>query len=381
MPHAAEPQDEAPYEPAQCDPAHYTEQALLGALLLTPQLLRTTAGLEPDSFANPAHGALLAAMRTVPAPKEQESQTGLTWLRAVLKEARQKAPALTAAYLHLLISACPRPEHAGAYAAMVHAEHARRSIRLHAETLAQAAQDDTVPDRPAHALAAANALARQLDVLSRDFPAHPGSLPRTPTPPSPPSPDVDEAQDQERMLLASALIWPATVKEMRWVAAEDFVHPVHSGLWQCVTALTHRGDPVDPITVMWEAQHRGVLAAGIAPSEVLTLLGDAAGSPDYWGTRIVERALLARARHTADRITAFTNDPANTVHQLLTGGRRALADLASVRRRWQQAVRPPPASPTPSKTRATPRAGPRSPLSVSQPHAHAAARPAAPRTP
>ena len=370
MPHAPDPADEdLPYEPAEREPVHYAEQALLGALLLKPELLPHATGLDNDAFSNPAHGALFTAMSTVRTPEHSRPQAGLDWLGAVLREARQKAPALTATYLHLLISACPRSEHAGAYAAMVRSEHARRSIRLHADTLAMAARDVTVPDRPAHVLAAVDELARQLDALSRDFPAHPGSLPRTPTPPAPPSPQDDEAEDQERMLLASAVSGPAAVKEMRWLASEDFTLPLHAGLWQCVFALAHRGDLVDPITVLWEAQHRGVLAAGITPPDVVALLSTAALPPEHWGTQVIKRALLARASHTANRIAAYADDPANTVHQLITGGRRALADLTAVRRRWQQATRTTASPPTGSNVSTVSRAGParRHVPTVSQP--------------
>ncbi|MFD3997389.1 DnaB-like helicase N-terminal domain-containing protein [Streptomyces sp. NPDC058583] len=385
MPHAPDPSDEGlPYEPAEREPVHYAEQALLGALLLKPELLPHAAGLDNDAFSNPAHGALFTAMSTVRTPEHPSPQAGLDWLRAVLREARQEAPALTAAYLHLLISTCPRSEHAGAYAAMVRSEYARRSIRLHADTLAMAAQDVTVPDRPAHVLAAVDELARQLDALSRDFPAHPGSLPRTPTPPTPPCPQDDEAEDQERMLLASAVSGPAAVKNMRWLVGEDFTLPLHAGLWQCVSALGHRGDPVDPITVVWEAQHRGILAAGITPPDVIALLSTAALPPEHWGNQVIERALLARASHTASRITAYTDDPANTVHQLITGGRRALADLTAVRRRWQQATRTAASPPTKPDTFTASRAGPaRSRVpTVSQAHSPTAPRlRAAGRTP
>ncbi|WP_328486058.1 DnaB-like helicase N-terminal domain-containing protein [Streptomyces zaomyceticus] len=385
MPHAPDPSGEGlPYEPTAREPVHYAEQALLGALLLKPELLPHVTGLDNDAFSNPAHGALFAAMRTVRTPERPSPQAGLDWLRAVLEEARQEVAALTAVYLHLLISACPRPEHAGAYAAMVRSEYARRSIRLHADTLAMAAQDVTVPDRPAHVLAAVDELARQLDVLSQGFPAHPGSLPRTPIPPAPPSPQDDEAEDQERMLLASAVSGPAAVKEMRWLACEDFTFPLHAGLWQCVSALAHRGDPVDPITVLWEAQHRGLLAAGITPPDVVALLSAAALPPEYWGTQVIERALLARASHTASRITAYTGDPSNTVHQLITGSRRALADLTSVRVRWQQATRTAASPPTRPDTSSAARAGPaRSRVpTTSQPHSPPAPRRrAAGRTP
>ncbi|MET9430030.1 DnaB-like helicase N-terminal domain-containing protein [Streptomyces sp. NPDC003036] len=379
MPHAPDLSDEEPpYEPDEREPVYYAEQALLGALLLRPEHLSQADALEGDAFSHPAHGALFAAMRTVQAPGLPSPPDGLDWLQAVLEEARQEAPALTAAYLHLLISACPRPEHAGAYAAMVRSGHARRSIRLHAEALAQAAQNVTVPDRPVHVLAAADALAHHLDTLARTVPTHPGTLPRTPLPPPPVSPQDDEAEDQERMLLASAVSAPASVGHMRWLAPEDFTDPLCAGLWQCVSALAHRGEPLDPVTVMWEAQHRGLLAAGVTAADLVVLLSTAALPPEHWGIQIVERALLARAWHTAGRITAYTEDPANTVHQLITGGRRALADLTAVRRRWQQATRPLAEPDAPVSSRAGP---PSRAPTVSRPPAPPAVRAAAGRTP
>ncbi|MFT9784647.1 DnaB-like helicase N-terminal domain-containing protein [Streptomyces rhizosphaericola] len=361
MPHTPDSEDEAPYEPTERPPVHYAEQALLGALLLDPTLLEGLAELAPASFGNPFHAALFAAMRTVPAPEEHAHRAGLDWLNAVLAQAQTETAGLTPSFLHSLISACPRQNHAPAYAAMIRSEHARRTIRQHAERLAQAAADTTVPDRPGHALAAADALARHLDELASRFPSHSGPMPRTPPPPPPPPPtDAQEALEAEQWLLASGVAWPAYVREMRWLNADDFLHPVHAGLWQCVTTLAHRGDPVDPITVLWEAQHRGVLAAGITPADTLALLSTPVGSPDYWGERLVERTLLTRTRHVADRVTAYADDPANSVHQLITGSRRALADLHAVRSRWQRATRSPAASTAQAETTVTSRAGPRS---------------------
>ncbi|MER5708428.1 DnaB-like helicase N-terminal domain-containing protein [Streptomyces sp. NPDC002122] len=139
MPHAPEPSDEGlPYEPAEREPVHYAEQALLGAVLLKPELLAQLAGLESNAFFNPAHAALFSAMGAEPVPERPGAQAGLEWLRTVLEAARKEAPALTAAYLHLLISACPRTEHVEAYAAMVRGAHARRS---HAEVCCRLAHE------------------------------------------------------------------------------------------------------------------------------------------------------------------------------------------------------------------------------------------------
>ncbi|MGC0328140.1 replicative DNA helicase [Streptomyces sp. SAI-170] len=362
MPHNPNGEDEAPYEPTERPPVHYAEQALLGALLLDPTLLEGLAELEPASFGNPFHSALFAAIRTASALGEQTPRAGLDWLNTVLAQAQTETAGLAPSFLHTLISACPRSSHAPAYAAMIRSEHARRTIRLHAEKLAQAAADSTVPDRPGHALEAADALERHLDELASRLPSHSGPMPRTPPPPSDPPPtDTEEALEAEQWLLASAVAWPTQVKEMRWLSADDFLHPVHAELWPCVATLAHRGDPVDPVTVLWEAQRRGVLAAGITSVEAVTLLSMPVGSPEYWGERLVERTLLARARHVANRVTAYADDPANSVHQLVTGSRRALADLHAVRSRWQRATRPPAGPTAQGETTAASRASPRRP--------------------
>ncbi|MEU8522422.1 DnaB-like helicase N-terminal domain-containing protein [Streptomyces sp. NPDC048577] len=370
-----DPENEPPYEPADPPPAHFAEQALLGAVLLDPGLLPTLEQLGPAVFAHPAHAAVFAAMRTVPAPASPTARTGLDWLNAVLAKARRQAPGLTPSYMHTLISACPRPHHAPAYAAILRSEHARRTLRLHAERLAQAATDTTVPDRPQHALDAADVLARHLDELAEHFPTHPRPLPRTPPPQAAPD-DTDEGREAEQWLLACAVSHPDHARLMGWLTADDFLHPGHAGLWQCVTTLAHRGDPVDPVTVLWEAQHRGLLAAGLTPADTLALLSTPVGSAGYWGERLVERTLLARALQAARHVTAYAADPANSVHQLVTGSRRALADLHAVRSRWCRATHPADPSTIPAAGPAAPRAGPRTPLTT-----QAAPLPSPPRRP
>ncbi|WP_159468749.1 DnaB-like helicase N-terminal domain-containing protein [Streptomyces caniferus] len=353
MPHPADPYegddlDDLP--PPQL--VHYAEQALLGALLLEPHRLDTIGCLTPDHFGNHAHGALFAAMCTVPAPDPKQHAKDTAWLSAVLAKARPEAPGLTASYLHTLIQSCPRPQHAAAYAGMIRADHARRTLREHTDRLCQSATDTTRPDPVVAVLAQADALGRYLDELATEFAPHPGSLPRTPAPPPPPPEAGEEALDEERLLLATATAHPNEVTAMRWLQPDDFTHPLHAGLWQCLVALTRRDTPVDPVTVLWEAQHRGLLGAGAEPSELLDLLAGPVGSPESWGERILQRSVLGAAHHIGRRIEAFTEDPATTPYQLITGSRRALADLSAVRTRWQHATSPPPVS-RPARTRGT----------------------------
>ncbi|MEE1831225.1 replicative DNA helicase, partial [Streptomyces sp. SP17KL33] len=130
----------------------------------------------------------------------------------------------------------------------------------------------------------------------------------------------------------------------------------HAGLWQCLTALARRRAPVDPVTVLWEAQQRGLLTSGAEPAKLLGLLGAAAGSTEYWGERILQRSVLATAHQVGLRIEAFTDNPATTPYQLVLGSRRALADLSAVRTRWEHATAATP--PQRRRPTVTTRAGP-----------------------
>ncbi|AJT62546.1 hypothetical protein T261_0857 [Streptomyces lydicus] len=360
MPHPTSPyEDDGLDDLPPPQPVHYAEQALLGAVLLAPRRLADIGALQAGYFSNHAHGALFAAMRSVPQPDPEQHRIDLAWLNAVLDAARPEAPGLTASYLHTLIQVCPWPKHAATYARMIHADHARRTLRMYAERLAQTATDATLPNRTATTLTQADTLGRFLEQLAGQFAPHPGSLPRTVLPQEPPRDHGEEALDEERLLLATATAHPAELKDMRWLMPEDFALPLHAALWQCLTSLVHRGDPVDPVTVLWEAQHRGLLTKDVTSADLLTLVSTQAGSPEYWGEKVLDRALLARAHTVAVRIQAFTDDPANTPHQLITGSRRALAELTALRTRWQRTTAPAP--PTAARARRTPavtRAGP-----------------------
>jgi replicative DNA helicase len=285
-------------------------------------LRETVDSLEPSHFANPAHAALFAAMRTLPLPDPGLHAQKPVWLNAVLAAARPKASGLGPAYLHQLVQVCPRVEHAAAYARMIVADHVRRTLLVHAEQLGLTATDSTLPDPASAVLAQANTLARYLDSLASQVAPHAGSRPRTSPPLVLPRKAGEEVVDEERMLLASATAHPVALERMRWLHPDDFASPLHGRLFQ-------RGDPVDPVTVLGEAQHRGLLTAEVTPAQVIALLSTPVDSPEYWGERILQRALLAQAHASARRIHTFAEDWANTPHQLVTGSRRALADLTS----------------------------------------------------
>ncbi|MEU9305223.1 DnaB-like helicase N-terminal domain-containing protein [Streptomyces sp. NPDC048269] len=342
-------------------PVHHAEQALLGALLLDPHRIKTIGPLGPEHFASAGHRALFAAMAALPPPAAALHAKEPVWITAVLDHARPHARGLTAAYLHTLAGACPDPAHAPAYARMVRADHARRTVLGHAELLIHAATDTSLPDPVTLTLRRADALASLFDGLSASFPSHPGSLPRTP-PPMPPSREADpDVASEERLMLSTATAHPAALPSMRWLRPEDFTLPLHGALYRCLTTLASRCEPVDQVTVLWEAQHHGLLTPAFAAQDVLELLATPAGAPEHWGEQILRRSLLHHAHAAALHIQAFAQDPSNSPHQLVTGSRRALADLTAVRARWQHATGQPPVERPRTRPAPTTRAGPPAP--------------------
>uniref|UniRef100_UPI003C7D3775 DnaB-like helicase N-terminal domain-containing protein n=1 Tax=unclassified Streptomyces TaxID=2593676 RepID=UPI003C7D3775 len=350
MPHTSHPDEDDLDAIPRPHPVFHVEQALLGALLLEPQRLHEVTGIGPDAFSTAAHRALFAAIRSLPPPDPVEHAKNAKWLDTVLTTAREEARGLSAPYLHNLVQICPLARHAPAYARMVEAEHCRRRLAAAAQLLTHTAADTSHPQHVAATLDEADAVVTVVDDIATRFPPHPGSLPHTAAPA--PGPTVDEeAADEERLLLATVTANPSGIEQMRWLTPGDFTHPLHAGLWQCLTALDRRGTPIDPVTVLWEAQHRGLLRPGADPRELLGLLSGSFGSPEHWGERVVQRSVLTAADHAGRTIEAFTDDAASTPYQLVVGSRRALADLSAVRTRWRHAT-----SPSPQPADRTPRA-------------------------
>ncbi|WP_435059964.1 DnaB-like helicase N-terminal domain-containing protein [Streptomyces sp. bgisy060] len=381
MSHSPDPDEDGLDTVPAPHPVFHVEQALLGALLLDPRHLGDVTGLSADSFSTAAHAALYAAISSLPPPDPDEHTKNTTWLNQVLVAGREQARGLTASYLHTLIQVCPWPRHAAAYARMVEAEHARRRLRAAAEHLVQTVHDASLPHPVETVLAEADALAAVVDDIAGRFPPRAGALPHTTLAPPTIVPDHVEAGEEEQLLLATATAYPADVASVRWLLPEDFTQPLHAGLWQCLTALTRRQEPVDPVTVLWEAQQRGLLGNASEPGDVLRLLAEPAGSVEHWGQLTLKRSLLATADHAGRRIEAYTDDPSNTPFQLVTGARRSLAQLGAIRTRWQHAI----GRPLPQRRQApTTRAGPpirRAPTASPPPARPTAARAAAGRTP
>jgi replicative DNA helicase len=362
MPHLSEP-DENDLEVAPPPrPVFHVEQALLGALLIEPQRLHDVAGIGPSAFSTAEHAAVFTAIRSLPAPDPGEHAKNTTWFNAVHTAAREQAPGLSASYLHNLIQTCPRPQHAPTYARITEADHCRRRLAVAAQRLTHRAHDSSLPQRLLTTLEEADALATVVADIAARFPPLAGPPPSRPAP-LPEQLQDEEVIDDERVVIATATAHPSAIEQIRWLKPGDFSHPLHAGLWNCLTTLTGRGTPVDPVTVLWEAQHHGLLAPQADPRELLDLLDAAVGSPHDAGERVLQHSLLATAHDTGQLVQAYTDDPTVEPYQLVLGSRRALADLSAVRTRWQHATSPPSAPAGPRRGRAVtatsaPRAGP-----------------------
>ncbi|MGW1224883.1 DnaB-like helicase N-terminal domain-containing protein [Streptomyces sp. NPDC002530] len=337
-------------------PVFHAEQALLGALLLEPHRLDDVSGIAANSFSTSVHAALYMAISTLPRPDPTEHRKSTRWLNRVLATAQEQTLGLTAVHLHTLVQVCPWPSHAPAYARMVEAEHARRRLLSAAERLVHTVHDTSLPHPVQMVLAKADGLTAVVDDIAQRFPTRAGGAPLTSAPPPVVLPDLAEAVEEEQILLATATARPADIDTVRWLLPTDLMLPLHAGLWECLTSLTRRKEPVDPVTVLWEAQQNGLLDSGSRPADILRMLADPVGSVEHWAERSLQRSLLATAERTGRRIQAYTHDSANSPFQLVVGSRRALGDLSAVQARWQRATGA--ATPPRQRPSATTRAGP-----------------------
>ncbi|WP_371659518.1 DnaB-like helicase N-terminal domain-containing protein [Streptomyces sp. NBC_00280] len=345
------------------NPLLSAEQAVLGSVLLDPGQLAHLDWLAPDHFYRPVHQALFAALRKLrtdghPALAAKEP-VPLSWVTDAVDEASHHVRGLTVVYAHILISACPRPKHAPVYGRMVLEGAIHRSVTEHAIRLHQAARADALQGQVEGTLHHADVLAGVLGDLARRW----GSEPSPVTPATPPStapvalPPVraDQVAEDERFLLAVLVERPKAMDEVvNWLRPGDFADPAHGQLYRCLGALHHRGEPIDRITVLWEAQRRGLLADGTLTAEQLTAICDGVGpgSAEWLGEQIMRSSVTRTAATSARAIRALAENETLAPGRLINHALHALGPLDEVRARWQTAnghpapAPPPPAPPT-----------------------------------
>ncbi|MFB8267450.1 DnaB-like helicase N-terminal domain-containing protein [Streptomyces sp. NPDC055955] len=351
-------------------PLVHAEQAVLGALFLDPdQLDRLDAWLRPEHFSRPAHSALYAAMLKLQAAEHPATTAPvggpvtLAWITDTLQEASTHARGLTPSYPHLLISSCPRPHHAPVYGRMVLEGAIHRSVAQHATRLHQAALTDDRNGTVTETLHHAQVLSDVLTDLARAWgtEARPAQPPAAYVPQAaPPQPVSEQGLADEEFLLGCLASRPEQLLDLvRWLHPDDFADPGHQRIYRALSALHHRGEPIDQLTVLWETQRRGALADGVLDSERVRRICDPllGGAAEHFGEQVVQASLVRTATLTARQVGALADRDALAPGQLISYALHALGPLDDLRRRLRTALgaerepRPslgPPGPPSPS---------------------------------
>ncbi|MFF2618960.1 DnaB-like helicase N-terminal domain-containing protein [Kitasatospora sp. NPDC058046] len=336
------------------DPLLTGEQAVLGAVLLDPRQLDRLGWLEPRDFYRPAHQALFGALRTLGGAGHPalaaEGAVPLAWLNDSLAEAGRHVQGLTASYPHALIAACPHPANAPVYGRMVLEGSIHRTVAEHAARLLAVAEEGARQHEADGTVAQSDVLVGVLVDLARRW----GTPPRPQGPAVPPAvvaaaPAAGQIED-ERFLLALLIHQDGAIGEVfGWLRPGDFADRGHGHLYRCLGALHHRGEPIDPVTALWEVQRRGLLADGTLTGERLSaVLGNgAAGSAEWLGEQLLRGSLNRTAAVAARQIAAQADGDRLAPGQLIGQALHALGPVDRVRERWRTATSPPESQPRP----------------------------------
>ncbi|WP_405852459.1 helicase DnaB [Streptomyces sp. NBC_00090] len=331
-------------------PLVHAEQAVLGAIFLEPgQLDRLSPWLRPEHFSRPAHGAVYATMLQLKADDHPATATKagapvpLAWVTDTLREASTRTRGLTASYLHSLVSACPRPEHAPVYGRMVLEGAIHRSVAEHAARLHQAALADGQHGAAEETVHHAQVLSDVLADLAHRW----GTVPRPAQPPATyapqaerPQPVGEQALADEELLLGCLSSRPDQLPAVvRWLQPGDFADPSNRQIYRALGALHHRGEPIDQLTVLWETQRRGALADGtLDPERVLRICDPlTGGAAEHFGEQIVQASLVRTAAVAARQVRALADRDELAPGQLISYALHTLGPLDDVRRRLRLA--------------------------------------------
>ncbi|MFF8577267.1 DnaB-like helicase N-terminal domain-containing protein [Streptomyces albidoflavus] len=326
------------------------EQAVLGAVLLDPDQLAHLDWLAPEHFYRPVHQALFGALRKIRGEGHPtvgaDGLVPLSWVTDAVDEASLHVRGVTEVYAHRVISACPRPEHAPVYGRMVLEGAIHRTVAQHAIRLHQAARADAVQGEVEGVLRSADVLTGVLTDLAQRWGTDPRPVaPTAARATAPAAAPVQAAQvaENERFLLAVLAEQPQALEEVvPWLRPGDFADPAHGQVYRCLGALHHRGEPIDRITLLWEAQRRGLLADGtMSGAQIAGICDGAPGSPEWYAGRVMRASLTRTAATSARAVRALAEDETLGPGRLINHALHALGPLDEVRTRWATADEPP----------------------------------------
>lgn len=343
------------------NPREYAERAALGSVLLDPDQLARLDFLEPDDFFTPQYGELFRAARdlyaTGAAPQidaldEAERGPALArWATDTLDAAKVRGVDLP--QLHTLMAAAPTPAHAVHYGRLVleagiHRAIAREAIHL-TQVVRSAGQQG--PDM-AQTFEIVDAYRSVFDHLARRWGVDPLAGPAAPTD------GVDEGEQASPATLrgdqrdedqadAGAELWllPAIVAAPErlavladWLDARDFARPELGEVYAAAQAVHARGEPVDPVTVVFELHRREAWSDRLSPDEAISLLtAPAAGEATYLATEVLEGSIRRNAEQVAATMHALAHTPGLTPERLLPAAAAQLDRIRAEENRWHNA--------------------------------------------
>ncbi|MEU9074562.1 DnaB-like helicase N-terminal domain-containing protein [Kitasatospora sp. NPDC048538] len=361
------------------NPQMEAEQALLGALLLSPGQLDSVAPwLDPGHFYRPAHAALYEVLLTQRAAghlglTEDASKEQLRdWALGAMSAAAKASRGFTPGYGATLMAACPVSRHASAYGRMVLEGAIRRRVHESAHRLQYAARTGSLE----RTLELTGALREAINEMAGSW----RSLDERPRPlPGPWPLELTEVVREKTLQHESAMLSSVTalpdglVEITRWLRPADFLDAGHRAVYKALTALAHRSEPIDQLTVLWEAQHRGAIASGAITADGVRAVTRSgfSGDPQYWAERVLRASLLRQATISAGVVRLLARDSSLPAARLLGSALHALGSAEDVQDRWRSANNlphgsdPPPAPAVAAERRQAARA--RTPVTVPNP--------------
>lgn len=374
------------------------EQALLGAILCDPVGQHHVLDLvEPGDMLRPWHGQVLAAMRRL---RERGALPSATDVYRELQTDPDlpRSAAMDAVPLAGLMEAAPRPEHAGAYSAIVVEAEIRRRLQLAGSRLVQAAEPADLEAALAQVGRARADIAgcavrwAALPVSRRTEPGQRPDLSREKPRPRPgaaspttrlrgnslsihntavdalparavgheqhattsPGGRADQktaarlggtVRQRDRLALAaSAAALRGLIDEPshlaavgRWLCPGHFAGAIHGELYTLLRDMHAAGQAIDPVTVSWEASRRGMRTD---PGRLAGGIGSFATAD----AREVHRlGTLAQITHAGNGLQADAAKPAQALGSLLQATTAQLEALLNAPQPSREPV--PPASP------------------------------------
>ena len=350
------------------NPTTLAEQATLGTLLVDPAQIATVQGfLRPADFLDTWHRTIYAAMltRAIAGQPITPQDIHADLVVDAHPDERTRVVRLTS----LMEVPPPRPK-AARYAAMVLEASLRRQVRdlgllLRAGAVVAAA--DTAAPHAALSGPFAEIDAQLHDARDRWDAATAGTF-DTPPPPDPtaliatdahrvevamaasrlldaaPPPHPEQIARSELDVLAAVLAYPAQLGAVRMrITPSLFTDETHLATYAAICDLADLGEPIDAVTVCWQAQREQALRGkGIDADVVLRLsMNPPAGDPVHAASTMAALATRGVADRSAEQLATAAGHPGIDVNDLLdTAG----THLAAVQRAIAGPIQPRPGS-------------------------------------